>query len=180
MRGWFEQAGALGLERGVSFHLDFHTIPFHGEDALIEKHYVSKRSRRQKGVLAFLAQDAERRVFCYANAGVRKAEQADEVLRFRLIKLRPGVGQELADAGRQPSKNSVDELYVSYTILEPATAKFKQTGRSHHQIYQTGRGGVSAPNKNSPLYSEYALKQAALETAERILAAFDIKLRDQR
>jgi hypothetical protein len=90
------------------------------------------------------------------------------------------IGSELADSGRQPSKNSVDELYVSYTILEPATAKFKQTGRSHHQIYQTGRGGVSAPNKNSPLYSEYALKQAALETAERILAAFDIKLRDQR
>jgi hypothetical protein len=82
MSAWFEQAGALGLERGVSFHLDFHTIPFHGEDALIEKHYVSKRSRRQKGVLAFLAQDAERHVFCYANAGVRKADQADEVLRF--------------------------------------------------------------------------------------------------
>jgi hypothetical protein len=82
MRAWFEQAGALGLERGVSFHLDFHTIPFHGEDALIEKHYVSKRSRRQKGVLAFLAQDAERHVFCYANAGVRKTDQADEVLRF--------------------------------------------------------------------------------------------------
>jgi hypothetical protein len=90
------------------------------------------------------------------------------------------IGSELADAGRQPSKNSVDELYVSYTILEPETAKLKQTGRSHHQIYQTGRGGVSAPIKNSPLYSEYALKQAALETADRVLAAFDIKLREPR
>jgi len=82
MSAWFDEIGALGLDRGVSFHLDFHTIPFHGEDALIEKHYVSKRSRRQKGVLAFLAQDADRHVFCYANAGVRKADQADEVLRF--------------------------------------------------------------------------------------------------
>ncbi|HWS94266.1 MAG TPA: hypothetical protein VN306_17795 [Mycobacterium sp.] len=82
MTAWFDAISALGLERGVSFHLDFHTIPFHGEDALVEKHYVSKRSRRQKGMLAFLAQDAERRVFCYANAGVRKANQADEVLRF--------------------------------------------------------------------------------------------------
>jgi len=82
MSAWFDAMSALGLERGVSFHLDFHTIPFHGEDALVEKHYVSKRSRRQKGMLAFLAQDAERRVFCYANAGVRKADQADEVLRF--------------------------------------------------------------------------------------------------
>jgi len=39
----------------------------------VEKHYLSKRSRRQKGILAFLAQDAQRRVFCYANAQVRKA-----------------------------------------------------------------------------------------------------------
>ena len=90
------------------------------------------------------------------------------------------IGSELADSGRKPSSNSVDELYVSYTIFEPGTAKYKQSGRSHHQIYQTGRGGVSTPNKNSPLYSEYALKQAARETAERILAAFEIKLSDDR
>ena len=90
------------------------------------------------------------------------------------------IGSELADSGRKPSSNSVDELYVSYTILEPGTAKFKQTGRSHHQIYQTGRGGVSTPNKNSPLYSEYALKQAAKEVAERVLSAFDIRLREER
>jgi len=82
MTAWFDAVGALGLQRGVSFHLDFHTIPFHGEDALVEKHYVSKRSRRQKGVLAFLAQDAEQQVFCYANAGIAKADQANEVLRF--------------------------------------------------------------------------------------------------
>src|SRR5712691_11102120 len=58
MRRWFDAVGRLGLGRGASFDLDFHTIPFHGEDALVEKHYVSKRSRKQKGILAFLAQDA--------------------------------------------------------------------------------------------------------------------------
>jgi hypothetical protein len=90
MRLWFDAMGGLGLERGRSFDLDFHTIPYHG-DALIEKHYVSKRSRRQKGVLAFLAQDADTRVFCYANAELRKAEQGDEVLRFaRFWKRRTG------------------------------------------------------------------------------------------
>jgi hypothetical protein len=82
MRLWCDAVGKIGLERGQSFDLDFHTIPFHGEDALIEKHYVSKRSRRQKGILAFLAQDADRRVFCYANAQLRKTEQADEILQF--------------------------------------------------------------------------------------------------
>ena len=82
MRLWFDAVSQMGLARGVSFDLDFHTIPFHGKEALVEKHYVSKRSRRQKGVLAFLAQDAETRVFCYANAGVRKDQQNDEVLAF--------------------------------------------------------------------------------------------------
>jgi hypothetical protein len=79
---WFEAMRTLGFEHGVSFDVDFHTIPFHGEDALLQKHYVSKRSRRQKGVLAFLAQDAEKRVFCYGNATVRKEDQNDEILRF--------------------------------------------------------------------------------------------------
>jgi len=51
MQHWFDALGTVGIERGESFHLDFHTIPFHGEDALLEKHYVSKRSRRQKGIL---------------------------------------------------------------------------------------------------------------------------------
>lgn len=82
MRGWFDALGPLGMEWGTTFDLDFHTIPFHGEDALLEKHYVSKRSRRQKGVLAFLAQDGDRRVFCYANADLRKEQQNDEILQF--------------------------------------------------------------------------------------------------
>ncbi len=82
MKLWFDEVGKLGLERGVSFNLDFHTIPFHGEDALLEKHYISKRSRRQKGILAFIAQEEENQVFCYTNADLRKDEQHDEVLRF--------------------------------------------------------------------------------------------------
>jgi len=82
MHRWFDALQAVGFQHGVSFDVDFHTIPFHGEDALLQKHYVSKRSRRQKGVLAFLAQDADKRVFCYANATVRKEDQNDEILRF--------------------------------------------------------------------------------------------------
>jgi hypothetical protein len=82
MRDWFDTVSRLGLEWGTSFDLDFHTIPFHGDDALVEKHYISKRSRRQKGMLAFLAQDADTRVFCYANGELRKDEQNDEILRF--------------------------------------------------------------------------------------------------
>lgn len=82
MRLWHDAVSPLGLTYGTSFDLDFHTIPFHGDDALVQKHYVSKRSRRQKGMLAFLAQDAATRVFCYANGQLRKDEQNDEILQF--------------------------------------------------------------------------------------------------
>src|SRR3954464_14964533 len=91
MRRWFDAVSRLGLPRGHSFDLDVHTIPFHGEDALIEKHSVSKRSRRQKGILAFVVQDADTRVFCYANGELRKDQQNDEILRFvRFWKERTG------------------------------------------------------------------------------------------
>ena len=82
MAAWCDAMTDLQIERGDSFDCDFHTIPFHGADALLEKHYVSKRSRRQKGILAFVAQDADSRVFCYANGELRKADQNDEILQF--------------------------------------------------------------------------------------------------
>jgi Transposase DDE domain len=109
MRRWFDAVGRLGLPRGQSFDLDFHTIPFHGEDALIEKHYVSKRSRRQKGILAFVAQDADTRVFCYANGELRKDEQNDEILRFvRFWKDR---------TGRHPGELIFDSKLTTYANL---------------------------------------------------------------
>ena len=112
MPRWFDAVGALGLERGVSFHLDFHTIPFHGEDALLERHYVSKRSRRQKGVLAFLAEDAEARVFCYANSDLRKSEQNDEILHFvEFWKQRTGrLPEELVFDSKLTTHGNLDQL----------------------------------------------------------------------
>ena len=71
-----------GLYDGESFNLDFHSVPFHGEDEMVEKHYVSMRSRSQKSVLAFLAQDAAGRAFCYSNADIRKGEESEEIFRF--------------------------------------------------------------------------------------------------
>jgi hypothetical protein len=109
MRHWFDAVGRLGLRRGDSFDLDFHTIPFHGEDALVQKHYVSKRSRRQKGLLAFLAQDAEQRVFCYANGQIRKENQNDEIFRF--------VEFWKEKTGHLPSELIFDSRLTSYANL---------------------------------------------------------------
>jgi len=114
MRSWLDEVSRLGLEWGDSFDLDFHTIPFHGEDALLQEHYVSKRSRRQKGVLAFVAQDALTRVFCYAQAGVRKEDQNDEVLRF--------VEFWKERSGRLPQELIFDSRLTTYANLSRLNA----------------------------------------------------------
>jgi hypothetical protein len=135
MRLWFDAVGRIGLSRGSSFDLDFHTIPFHGEDALMEKHYVSKRSRRQKGILAFLAQDAERRVFCYANGQLRKDEQDEEVLRFvEFWKQRTGkLPEELIFDSRLTTYghlNRLNQMGIAFITLRRRSAKMLQ------KIYQ--------------------------------------------
>jgi len=47
MQRWFDAMGSLGLERGLSFDLDFHTIPYHGDEALVEKHSCPSGNRAQ-------------------------------------------------------------------------------------------------------------------------------------
>lgn len=107
---WFDAMSRSGLARGASFDVDFHTIPFHGEDALVEKHYVSKRSRRQKGVLVFLVRDADERVFCYANADLRKDQYNDEILRF--------VQFWRQRTGRLPEELIFDSKLTTYANLD--------------------------------------------------------------
>jgi hypothetical protein len=82
MEAWLEQVERAGLAHGSSFDLDFHSVPANSSEEPLEKHYVSSRSRSQKGILVFLARDAAQGVLRYANAGVTKSEQASEILQF--------------------------------------------------------------------------------------------------
>ena len=71
LSAWHEQIAGDELFSGDSFNLDFHSVPYYGEHPVVEKHFVSMRSRRQPSVLAFLAQEAEGRAFCYSGLGHR-------------------------------------------------------------------------------------------------------------
>ena len=82
LAAWHRAVAKESLFAGDSFNLDFHSVPYYGEDPQIERHYVSARSRRQPSVLAFLAQDAQGRAFCYSNADLRKGEEAEEIFAF--------------------------------------------------------------------------------------------------
>lgn len=79
---WHEHVIGEHVFDGESLNLDFYSAPYYGEDPIVEKHFVSMRSRSSPGILVFLAQGASARVFCCSNADICKGEESDEVLRF--------------------------------------------------------------------------------------------------
>ena len=82
MAAWFREVERTGLTPGRSLDLDFHAVPANTQQEPLEKHYVSRRSRSQQGILTFLARDASLRALCYARAGITRAEQPAEIIRF--------------------------------------------------------------------------------------------------
>ena len=105
-----------GLATGEEgFNCDFHAIRHHGEDAVLEKHYVPRRSQRTRAVLTFFAQDHASSEMVYANADITKAEQAKEIIAF-------------ADywnnaTGSDPGLLVFDSQLTTYKILDELTGR---------------------------------------------------------
>jgi hypothetical protein len=119
----------LGLASGTAgFNLDFHAIRHHGDDTVLEKHYVPRRSQRTRAVLTFFAQDHASTEMVYANAELTKTEQAREIIAF-------------ADywqhaTGEDPGLLVFDSQLTTYTVLNQLTARgigwltLRQRGRT--------------------------------------------------
>jgi hypothetical protein len=73
---------AAGLADGEALNLDFHAVMHWGDDPVLEKHYVPRRSQRTRSVLTFFAEDAATHTLLYANADLSKASQNREVIAF--------------------------------------------------------------------------------------------------
>ena len=128
LAAWHAAVAGERLFAGASFNLDFHSVPYYGEHPVIERHYVSMRSRSQPSVLVFLAQDAEGRAFCYSNANLRKGEEAEEVFRFiafwqRVHKAKP---RHLVFDSRlttHPNLARLDQMGITFITLRRRSAQ---------------------------------------------------------
>lgn len=71
-------------ERGQrkDFYLDFHAIPYRGTEAELEQHWVPMRNKATTSVMAFVAQEAQRRIVCYATANLLRQEADTMAVRF--------------------------------------------------------------------------------------------------
>ena len=82
LAGWVQELSPLLLPDANAFSLDFHPIPYRGEQAVLENHYIPCRGQAGPSVQSFFAQDHENQVFCYANANLTRDEQSGEITRF--------------------------------------------------------------------------------------------------
>lgn len=82
LAGWVKKLSPVLLPEAKSFSLDFHPIPYRGEEAVLENHYVPCRGKASRSIQSFFAQEHEKQVFCYANANLTRDQQSQEVLRF--------------------------------------------------------------------------------------------------
>jgi hypothetical protein len=82
LAGWVGALSKLLFDQADTFALDFHPIPYRGDDAGLETHYVPLAGKARPSVLSFFALEQDSRVLCYANANLTRAEQPGEVMRF--------------------------------------------------------------------------------------------------
>ncbi len=116
LTGLIKALRPLGLATGeAGFNCDFHAIRHHGEQAVLEKHYVPRRSQRTRAVLTFFAQDHASADMVYSNADITKAEQAAEIIAFA------GYWQQAT--GSDPGLLVFDSQLTTYKILDQLTGR---------------------------------------------------------
>jgi hypothetical protein len=116
LTGLVQALQPLGLATGEQgFNCDFHSIRHHGDDAVLEKHYVPRRSQRTKAVLTFFAQDHASTEMVYTNADITKTEQAREIIAF--------AGYWTSATGSGPGLLVFDSQLTTHKILDQLTGR---------------------------------------------------------
>lgn len=82
LRAWIQGLAPVLFPEANTFSLDFHAIPYRGDPAGLENHYLPRRGVAGPSVLSFFALEQESRCLCYANANLLRHEQAGEAWRF--------------------------------------------------------------------------------------------------
>ena len=116
LTGLIRRLRPLGLASGEEgFNCDFHAIRHHGDNPVLEEHYVPARSQRTRSVLTFFASDHASGEMVYANADITKTEQAREIIAF--------ADYWNAATGQDPALLVFDSQLTTYKILDELSAR---------------------------------------------------------
>ena len=82
LQGWVKALAPVMFPATEGFSLDFHPIPYRGDPAALDRHYLPRRGKAGASVLTFFALEQSSRCLCYANANLTRADQHGELMRF--------------------------------------------------------------------------------------------------
>jgi hypothetical protein len=82
LQGWVKALAPVVFPEAEGFALDFHPIPYRGDPAGLDRHYLPCRGKAGPSVLTFFALEQTSRCLCYAHANLTRATQDGELMRF--------------------------------------------------------------------------------------------------
>jgi hypothetical protein len=82
LQGWVQALAPVLFPKASGFSLDFHPIPYRGDPAGLDRHYLPRRGKAGPSVLTFFALEQESRCLCYSNADLTRVDQNGELMRF--------------------------------------------------------------------------------------------------
>ena len=107
--GWVKALAPLIFPEPDGFSLDFHPIPFRGDPAALDRHYIPLQGKAGPSVLTFFALEQKSRCLCYSNANLTRHDQHGELMRF--------VGFWHEVTGSDPKWLYFDSKVVDYSEL---------------------------------------------------------------
>jgi transposase len=130
-----KRATKLGLYEGSVVNLDFHTVPHHGDESVLEQHWAGARGKVMKGALTLFAQDAQSKLMLYTAADIRRAETDDQVMAFLKFwhKVQRGISPVLVFDSRFTT-------YAHLSQLEAAQVKFITLRRRGERLIHNVEG----------------------------------------
>src|SRR3954451_13926604 len=126
LQGWVKALAPVMFPEPEGFSLDFHPIPYRGDSAGLDRHYLPRRGKAGPSVLTSCALEQTSRCLCYANATLTRAAQDGELMRF--VEFWHGV------AGSDPKWLYFDSKVVDY----PELSRVNQRGISFVTIRRRG------------------------------------------
>jgi hypothetical protein len=115
LAGWVAGLAPLLFPEAQAFCPDFHPVPYRGAPEALENHFLPLRGKAGPSVLTFFAHEPHRRVLCYANANLTRADQPGELMRF--VEFWHGV------TGHDPQWLYFDSKLVPYAELARANER---------------------------------------------------------
>ena len=82
LQGWVKALAPVIFPEPNGSSLDFHPIPFRGDPAALDRHYLPLHGKAGPSVLTFFALEQKSRCLCYANANLTRGDQHGELMRF--------------------------------------------------------------------------------------------------